>query len=56
MDAQHIERIERDHGPSITWRNGAVGWICTCGGAWPCPVLQLADDARQQRGRGRGRS
>jgi hypothetical protein len=51
MNVDDNHRIERDHGPSIVWQNGAVGWQCVCGGRWPCPVFQLADDARQRRAR-----
>ncbi len=47
MDDDAIDRIEADHGPSVHWQNGAVGWICRCGGRWPCEVLRLADDARR---------
>jgi hypothetical protein len=51
VDAEDIARIEATHGPSIAWLNGSVGWKCTCGGSWPCPTYQLADDIRQQRHR-----
>jgi hypothetical protein len=47
MKPEDIERIEQTHGPSVTWQNGAVGWVCICGDAWPCRLLQLADDARR---------
>ncbi len=49
MDPETIQRVEETHGPSVIWRNGLVGWICTCGAPWPCRVLQLADDARRQQ-------
>jgi hypothetical protein len=51
MDQEAITRVEATHGPSITWRNGQVSWVCTCGAGWPCRVWQLADDVRQQRAR-----
>jgi hypothetical protein len=47
MRPEDFDRVEADHGPSVTWQNGQVGWICVCGGRWPCEVLRRADDARR---------
>jgi hypothetical protein len=49
MTPEDIERVEADHGASVVWQNGQVGWVCICGGQWPCEVLRLADDARMAR-------
>ncbi len=51
MDAEDVARIEQTHKASVTWLNGAVGWVCVCGNSWPCRLLQLADDARQRQAR-----
>ncbi len=51
VNADDVVRIEQTHKASVMWLNGAVGWICVCGNAWPCRLLQLADDARQQQAR-----
>ena len=51
MNADDVARIEQTHKASVTWLNGAVGWVCVCGNQWPCRLLQLADDARRQQAR-----
>jgi hypothetical protein len=51
MDAEDIARIERDHRPVVTCHGGTVGLACTCGAAWPCRVVMLADHARQRAAR-----
>jgi hypothetical protein len=48
VEAEDLDRIEQTHGPSIRWQAGAVGWVCTCGSAWPCRTVQLAADVRAQ--------
>lgn len=51
MTPEEIDRIEADHGASIVWQNGEVGWECKCGGAWPCGLIARADDARRAQAR-----
>jgi hypothetical protein len=52
MDADDRDRLEQTHGPSITWGpDGAVGYVCACGGSWPCEVFRRTDDARRHRDR-----
>jgi hypothetical protein len=51
-DRDRLDRVEQTHGPSITWGpDGAVGYLCACGGPWPCEVFRRADDARRHHDR-----
>jgi hypothetical protein len=51
VDAEEIDRIKRMHRPAIIWLGCTVGWLCTCGGAWPCGVVVLAIEARARKAR-----